>query len=237
MTRLRPYLRGLVLIAVLVAFGLFLKKTGFYGLVDETWIDQQVRGKGITGEVLFVLAGMAMTAVGFPRQAISFLAGYGFGLGGGTALALAATVLGCMLTFSFARVTGRAYVLNLVSGRGRRIDAFLHDNPFSTALLIRLLPVGSNLVTNLAAGVSGVRALPFFAGSGLGFVPQTVIFALLGSGLHLDPALRISVAVILFLLCGALGIYLLRRYRRGLAMEAEIGDPIPTDSPTEMDGR
>ena len=81
------------------------------------------------------------------------------------------------------------------------------------ALLIRLLPLGSNLVTNLVAGVSSANALGFFAGSVLGYVPQTIIFALLGSGINLDPALRITSSVLLFMLSAALGVYLYRRYR------------------------
>jgi uncharacterized membrane protein YdjX (TVP38/TMEM64 family) len=94
---------------------------------------------------------------------------------------------------------------------------------------LRLLPVGSNLATNLAAGVSGVRALPFIAGSGLGFIPQTVIFALLGSGIHLDPGLRISTGIVLFLFSGMLGVTLFRRYRESLALDQEMAEVIPTD--------
>ncbi len=239
MNRFKPYLRGLVLIALLMGLGYLVKVTGLYGLLDETWIDEHIRNKGIAGDLLFLGAGMVMTAFGFPRQAVSFLAGYGFGFGEGTALALGATILGCATTYYFARLIGRDYVLGLFSERIARLDYFLHGHPFSTALLIRLLPAGSNLVTNLAAGVSGVRAVPFIAGSGLGFIPQTVIFALLGSGLHLDPGLRISVGVVLFLLSGMIGIALFRRYRKSLASDQEMpgvipGEPEPETSPQEI---
>jgi len=227
MNRFRPYLRGFVLIALLIGLGYLVKVTGLYGLLDETWIDEQIRDKGLTGDVLFLAAGMMMTALGFPRQAVSFLGGYGFGFGEGTALALGSTVLGCTLAFYFARLVGRAYVLGLFSDRIRRLDYFLHDHPFSTALLLRLLPAGSNLVTNLAAGVSGVRALPFIAGSGLGFIPQTVIFALLGSGIHLDPVLRISAGIVLFLFSGMIGVILFQRYRKSLALDQELAGMIP----------
>ena len=222
-----PYLRGLLLIALLMGLGFLVKVTGLYGLLDETWIDEQIRDQGLTGNLLFLAAGMMMTALGFPRQAVSFLAGYGFGFGEGTGLALGSTVMGCALAFYFARVLGRAYVLGLFSDRIRRLDKFLHDHPFSTALLLRLLPAGSNLVTNLAAGVSGVRALPFIAGSALGFIPQTVIFALLGSGIHLDPILRISTGIVLFLVSGMLGVTLFRRYRKSLALDREMAGVIP----------
>ena len=81
-------------------------------------------------------------------------------------------------------------------------------------LLIRLLPLGSNLVTNLVAGVSSVRATAFITGSMVGYVPQTIIFALLGSGISLEPELRITLSAVLFVLSGALGYYLYRRYKQ-----------------------
>lgn len=229
MNRIRPYMRGLVLIALLMGLGYLAKVAGLDRLLDETWIDEQVRGQGLTGDFIFVAAGSIATAVGFPRQAVSFLGGYGFGFGEGTALSLTATASGCALTFCFARFLGRDYVLGLFSERIRRLDMFLHDHPFATALLVRLLPVGSNVVTNLVAGVTAVRAVPFFAGSALGFVPQTVIFALLGSGIHLDPGLRISAGIVLFLISGMLGVALFRRYRQSLALDREKAEGIPAD--------
>ncbi len=229
MTALKPYLRGLVLIALLVALAYVVKVTGLYGLPDEAWIDQQIRGRGVAGELLFLGVAMVATAMGFPRQAVSFLGGYGFGFGEGVLLALGASLLGCILAFFFARLAGRSLVLRLFPERIRRLDDFLRDHPFSMALLLRLLPVGSNLVTNLAVGVSGIRAVPFFAGSVLGYIPQTVIFALLGSGIHIDPGLRISAGVALFVVSGMLGIHLFRHYRKSRALDEELAEAIPAD--------
>jgi len=229
MNRLKPYFKGLALIAMLVALGYAVKALGLHGMLNESWIDEQVRDQGLRGDALFLVAASIATAAGFPRQAVSFLAGYGFGLGVGMTLALGGTVLGCVLAFYVSRFLGREAIVALFPDRIRRLDAFLHDHPFSMALLVRLMPVGSNIVTNLAAGVSGVRALPFFAGSAIGYIPQTVIFALLGSGIHLDPILRLTTGVALFLISGALGIYLFRRYRANRALDAELADAVPAD--------
>ncbi len=230
MKALRPYLRGLALIALLVALAYAAKVTGFYVLPDEAWIDREIRDTGVTGDLLFLGVGAVATAMGFPRQVVSFLGGYGFGLGEGILLALGASLLGCILAFIFARLVGRSLVLGLFPDRIRRIDEFLHDHPFSMALLLRLLPIGSNLVINLAVGVSGIRAIPFFAGSVLGYVPQTVIFALLGSGIHIDPGLRIGAGIALFVVSGALGVYLFRHHRKGRALDDELADARPADS-------
>lgn len=222
---LKPYLRGFILIASFVAAGFLVKTVGLHGFFDTDWIDQQIRGRGLSGEALFVLAGAALTAIGLPRQAVSFLGGYAFGFGLGTGLALLASLGGCIVAFYYARLLGRSFILARFPDRIRRIDAFLHDNPLSMTLLIRLLPVGSNVLTSMAAGVSGVRALPFFLGSLLGYVPQTVIFTLLGSGIHLEPEIRIGASVVLFVVSGALGIYLFRRYRKSRALDDDVDEP------------
>lgn len=222
MTAFKPYLRGLVLIASFVALGYLVKVTGLSGLYDEAWVDAEIRGRGLSGEVLYIAIGAVLTAIGFPRQAVCFLGGYAFGFGLGTALSLAASVVGCVLAFFYARLLGRAFVLQRFPDRIRRVDDFLHANPLSMTLLVRLLPVGSNVVTNLAAGVSGVRALPFMVGSLIGYIPQTAIFTLLGSGIHVDPGVRIAASIALFVASGMLGVYLFRRYRKSRALDQDV---------------
>ncbi len=119
------------------------------------------------------------------------MAGYAFGLGGGILLSTLASVLGCVLCFFYARLLGRELVMHRFAGRVRRIDDFLEDNPVTMTVLIRFLPVGSNLLTNLVAGVSSVPPLAFFAGTMVGYLPQTIVFVLLGSGIQVDPLWRI----------------------------------------------
>ena len=212
---IKTILRGISLIILLATLGFAVQGGGLGGVFNQDWVDANVRGAGINGNFIFLLGAGLFIAVGLPRQIVSFLGGYAFGLLSGTGLALAATGLGCILSFTFARFMGREFVATRFLGRLEKADAFLKHNTFAMALLIRLLPLGSNLVTNLVAGVSSAGASGFLAGSVLGYIPQTVIFALLGSGINLDPALRITSSVVLFVLSAAIGGYLYRRYRQG----------------------
>jgi uncharacterized membrane protein YdjX (TVP38/TMEM64 family) len=216
----RRILQGLLFLASLVGLFYLLRLLGLD--LDQSWIDREVRGRGVTGELVFLGVGALAMALGLPRQVIAFLGGYAYGALWGTALALLSAVLGCMLSFYYARLLGRALVQGRFPDKVRRLDEFLGRHPFNMALLIRLLPVGHNLSTNLIAGVSSVRALPFIAGSGLGYLPQTLVFALAGSGVNIDPAWRLGSAVLLFLLSALLGVWLYRRFRTGTAYEAEI---------------
>lgn len=223
---LRPILHGLVFLASLVA-AVYLLRVGL--ALDQAWVDREVRGRGVSGELWYIGVGAVMTAIGLPRQVVAFLGGYAFDWLLGTALALLAATLGCALAFGYARLLGRRFVTTRFPGLVRRLDAVLARQPFFMALLIRLLPVGHNLSTNLAAGVSQVRAWPFVAGSALGYLPQTLVFALAGSGVNLDPAWRLGSAVLLFLVSALLGVWLYRHYRQAAALEAEFRHKQPQD--------
>ncbi|VBB69338.1 membrane protein, putative [invertebrate metagenome] len=197
--------RGLVLITTLACAGWLFKASD----QATVWIDTVVRDNGLVGEILFVSVGALFTALGLPRQTICFLGGYAFGLFEGSLLALLASVGGCISGFVYARKLGRSVVFARFPEKIRHADALLQRNPFAMALLIRLLPVGSNLFTNLVAGISGVQMLAFVAGSTLGYVPQTVIFALLGSGIQIHQIARVGLSILLFVFSSLIGIWIL----------------------------
>lgn len=231
-------LRGLALIASLVAVGFLLEATEFGAALDEAWIDHAIRGQGLSGECLFVAVGALATTVALPRQVISFLGGYAFGFWLGTLLALLGTLFGCVLAFFYARLIGRDFIVKRFGARVKRLDDFLAVHPVAMTLLVRLLPTSNNLVTSLAAGVSSVPAAPFLLGSLIGYLPQTLVFALVGSGVNVDPVLRIGLGAFLFVISGALGMRLYRTYRHGKTLgeeiDAEIRDAVgPAGSASE----
>ena len=222
----KPHLKGLVLIVSLVAIGYGLKAAGLGDAFNTGWVNTEVKGKGLTGYLLFLGMGTAVTALGFPRQVVAFLGGYAFGFVEGCGLSLVAATLGCLAVFAYARVLGRGLVQRHFGRRIARFDAILADSPFLITLLIRFLPVGSNVVTNLVAGVSRVHGMPFLLGSAVGYLPQTVVFVLIGSGVHIDPTFRIGLGAALFGTSAAMGLYLIRHLRQGRAAELAAGDDL-----------
>jgi len=224
--RLRTLAPGLVLLGTLALVGYALESGALSGFLTEDWVDREVRGRGVSGELLFLAVGGVATAVAVPRHLVSFLGGYAFGVGSGAALALAATELGCLLTFFYARLVGRPLLAQRFGARVRRIDDFLSANPFSMSLLIRLLPIGSNFATSLAAGVARVPAAPFLAGSLAGYVPQTLVFALAGSGIEAGAGVRVGLAVLLFVASAAIGAWLYRKYRHGKTLGGDVDEAL-----------
>lgn len=210
-TNYKPVIKALAMVAILVIVGVLIKVSHLEDMLSEEWVDSEVRGHGLTGMLIFFGVGTLFTALGLPRQVVSFFGGYAYGFLAGTGLTLLATILGCQLTFYYARFFGRDFVSRRHGGKIARVDRFLGAHPFTMTLMIRFMPLGSNLITNLLAGVSSVRGLPFLAGSLVGFLPQTAIFALLGSGFKVQPVWRITLAVILLVISTILGIVIYKR--------------------------
>ena len=212
---LRLLTRPLLLLAGLVLAGLLLRGGLEHRLRDL--LDPAALGAGFPGQAGFVLAGGLLCAVGLPRQVVAFAGGYAFGAAAGGGLALIAQMLGCAASFLWARLLARDWVRQRV--RLGRLDRLLAAHPFGTTLSLRLLPIGSNLLLNLLAGVSAVATAPFLAATLLGYLPQTVIFALLGGGVQVAHATQVAVAAALFAASLAGGVLLLRRTRRLAAEE------------------
>lgn len=213
--------RAGLLFVGLLAGGLVLRQ--FSGGLNTAWVDQWVMGQGAWGQAVFILLGAAACATGVPRQAVGFAAGYAFadvyGLGPAIVLATAAQVLGCVVDFFWARAIARDWARQRIRGRLARLEAVLADNAFTTTLIVRLLPVGNNMAFSLLGGVSSARALPFLAASAIGYLPQTLVFALLGGGSRVAGWQRIALGGALFAVSVALGLWL---YRRQRAMAAAV---------------
>jgi uncharacterized membrane protein YdjX (TVP38/TMEM64 family) len=224
--RARVIFKGLVMIGSLALLGALLKSSGLGDSLTPAWVDAHVRGHGLRGELLFLLIGGVTTAVGLPRQLVSFLGGYAFGVAQGILLGVLAAMLGCLMAFFYARFLGRKLLRTSLGERAGRLDRFIHDHPMTMTILVRLLPVGSNLLTNLAAGISAIRPMPFLLGSFIGYLPQTLVFTLIGSGAHIAPVEKLVVAVSLFVVSSALGVYLYRRFRHGISLDALIDNEL-----------
>ena len=219
---LRPVLKGLAMLALMGLAVAALRWAGEQGMLsDRQWFDAHLRDQGLLGVLLYVAVTMLLTALGVPRQFLCFIGGYIYGFWTGVGLATLGSGLGCVLAVGFARFFARDFVAQRFGRRVAKVDAFLRRAPFRMALIIRFFPVGSNLGTNLLAGVSSIPVRPFVLGSTLGYLPQTVVFALFGSGVNVSSTAQIVLSVALFLAATALGLGMYRRHRAEAAGAVE----------------
>ncbi|MBM4052633.1 MAG: TVP38/TMEM64 family protein [Planctomycetes bacterium] len=161
-----PPLIGFKLLANIGAVGEWLKEDPSRGIPAYILIFAISSGLGI-----------------LPTYAQAILGGWVFGLALGAPAAIAGCVGGALLGWCFSR---------LVSGRG--IEAWLDAKPKAHAIrsalvgthqlrlmwlvaLLRLPPNSPFAIANLAMASTGVRLLPFIAGTAIGMMPRTIAAA------------------------------------------------------------
>lgn len=172
-------------------------------LVDEQRVADLVASRGPLGLLAFFALGAAFTAAGGPRQALAFAAGYALGPWRGLLFALLATVAGAAFCYSIARLALRHLLENRFPRQLARLDAFLGQRTWLKIVAIRFAPVGSNLLTNALAGALRLKPGSFLVGSAVGYLPQTLAFALAGAGLGPTGSWHIWAGVALFVLAAA----------------------------------
>ena len=159
----------------------------------------------------FIALSTAACTVGIPRQAIAFAAGYAHGPLWGTAAALTSQLTACALNYVWARLIAKSWLRPRLGPRLTRLTTPLTTHPFTATLTLRLLPIGNNLLLNLTAGALAIPTPQFLAASALGYLPQTIVFALLGAGIHLARGTELALAALTFAASVGLGVWLQRR--------------------------
>ena len=219
----RRVLKGASLFVVLAAMLVVARAVEPGAESYSRFVDEHIRAHGLMGVALYLGLTALLSCMGVPRPMLSLAGGYAFGAVWGTVWATAGVTAGCVLSFSYARFVGQRFVQRRFGHRIDRLEKFVARSPLVMTFIIRSLPVGNNLVTNILAGVSRIPALPFFAGSCLGYIPQNFIFALLGSGAHVDAFWRTVISAALFALASLLGVWLYRGYRADVESLARPG--------------
>ena len=201
-------------VAALVAVAWLAKQYPLTDFIDTNAVGDWARSMGFVGMLLFFVVGAFFTAFGLPRQLLAFIGGYTYGVATGVLLGTIAAVTGALITLSVARYLTRPYVQQRFPKHIAAIDNFAAKNLFLKILLIRFLPFGTNLATNLAAGVTDVRVPSFLLASFLGYIPQMLIFALTGHGINVGSQTQLVVAGVLFTISLIIGAYIYQQERR-----------------------
>ena len=165
----------------------YLDRSHIYMLREELTAFQSL------APLVFFAGGALLIAMGVPRTIFSVLGGMVFGFLTGTFLAIAAAFAGSVVIIWLTRFLGRPLFHQKIGHRLKTIEGRLEDNGFLVVLILRQLPLPSILI-NVLIGLSSINSSAFMLGSLLGFIPEAAIFALFGSSVREDFALRISLA-------------------------------------------
>lgn len=208
--------RPLLLVAAVLAMLFLLHGTPLGDRLNDyqhvkSWLDRQ----GPLGPLWFVLVGGVLSAVGVPRLTLYFLGGMAFGFAAGLLYAQLGATLGAVLTFVSARSAGRAWVeARLAHHPGLR--RLLDQRTVLAVFVLRQLPIPSAVIS-LALGVRHTPAGVFLLGTFLGFLPEGIPLALLGSGLGKTSLwlslAQVAAATLMLLALASGGLHVYRRWR------------------------
>jgi uncharacterized membrane protein YdjX (TVP38/TMEM64 family) len=211
-----------LLLALLLGLAFFSIHLGWWGPVTEDVLLQRLFAQHwAVAWPVFVLGSVVYTALGGPRQVLALSCGVLFGGLYGALLGTLLTGLGALLTMFAVQRLSLVWVRRRYAGKIALIKAVLAEDTWIWVCVIRLMPVGSNLVTNIAAALSDLRMSSVFFGSLPGYLPQMLIFSFAGAGFALHDGSKLWISLGLLVFSTALGLYLyhhgfkqrLRRYK------------------------
>jgi uncharacterized membrane protein YdjX (TVP38/TMEM64 family) len=192
--RLKPTLLALIPSLLLAgAFAALLLRPGFRGEFSTAWsllldgdpdpLRTWLVGFGVWAPVVSGLLQIATSV--FPPGpsfvvAIANAMIYGVVLGG--LLTFVTALLAAAVCFGIARVVGRPGVERLISERSlARMDGFMARRGLLAVFIGRLIPFINPDVVSYAAGVTGIRWVPFLVAIAAGSLPATLFYSLIGA--------------------------------------------------------
>lgn len=132
-----------------------------------------------------VVSGLLMVfqsvAAPLPAFVITFANGLLFGAWWGTLLSWSSAMAGATVCFAISRLLGRPVVEKLVGGKSLELsDRFFQRYGRHAVLLARLIPVISFDVVSYAAGLTSMGVGEFLLATGVGQLPATIVYSVLG---------------------------------------------------------
>jgi len=158
--------------------------------LNETVEDtvELIRSWGAWGVVASIGLMVVHSFVPFPAEIVACANGMIYGPLWGTVVTWVGAMLGAALAFGLARMLGWPFVRRLLSAEQyERLAAWSRHRGAAALLISRLIPVIAFNLINYAAGLAGVSWWTFLWTTGLGILPLTALFTIMGDRLLTVP--------------------------------------------------
>ena len=192
--------------ALFVGIALLLQNSALRArFLDAPLLREVLDTAGTPGHIywhalLFVVTFSLLIGLGLPRLWVSAIAGAAFGTLWGTLLALAASVAGAAMVHRFGRTLLAGLLQRRIGPRLALWQARFDHNAFWWVLYMRLFPLSNATLAGLVCGACRIPIGPYLAGSLLGFIPLTIVFAIFGSGGAKGNFYQVALGTLLLLL-------------------------------------
>jgi len=186
---------GFVLLLLSIVLVVLKTPTSYWEQAE--YIGRFLQSTGLAGLVAMFIAASLCIAVGLPRQLFAFVFGFAYGLSIGFFLAVLSATAGCVITYTVVKYFLSQRFEHRYPDAKQKLAALVKEDAFLKIVILRLQPLGTNLISNVCAGLVPVHATTFFAASTIGFAPYSLVFAMLGSGVRLGSATQMWVSLTL----------------------------------------
>jgi uncharacterized membrane protein YdjX (TVP38/TMEM64 family) len=168
-----------LVVAIAVVVAAFTLPVGDYA----TRVVDEVRALGGIGVLVYGAIYVVATVALIPGSLLTIGAGFLYGIWGGTALVLPASVLGATLAFALGRTLARGWVSERVSTSPRlsAVDAAIGESSFTVVFLLRLSPAVPFTLLNYFLGVTRARLRDYVLASATGMIPGIFLYVYIGS--------------------------------------------------------
>lgn len=131
--------------------------------------------------ISFFLMIFTLIVAPLPAFVVTFSNGLLFGAFWGGLLSWSSAMVGGAICFFIAKSLGRPVVEKLVSKTALNwTDRFFERYGMHSVLLARLIPVVSFAIISYASGLTTIRFVVFLIATGVGQLPATILYSILG---------------------------------------------------------
>lgn len=153
------------------------------GAIDVGKVKEYILSFGAWAPAIsFALMVFQSVVAPLPAFLITFANAALFGWAWGALLSWSSAMVGAALCFGIARFYGRGAVAKLVSVTAlESVDRFFTRHGKYAIVIARLLPFISFDIVSYAAGLTPMGFLGFFAATGIGQLPATIVYSYAGA--------------------------------------------------------
>lgn len=160
--------------------------TGMLAKLDIHALRDYLQSFGFWGPLISALIMVFQSVLApLPAFLLTFTNAYLWGWFWGAVLSWSSAMVGAIVCFYIARGLGRPFAEKVITKKAlHKIDHFFDEYGNYTVMVLRLLPFVSFDEVSYGAGFTSMKLVPFLIGTGIGQLPATIVYSLVGGSLN-----------------------------------------------------
>lgn len=170
-----------IIFVQLIAFAIVTMSVDFNASSVASWFDGFANAPWAIPATIGLY--LVMAFVNAPQWMLHAGCGLAFGPIYGSAIAWAATMVSASFDFWLGKRLGADRINRMGGAKFGTFLKLVQKNGFWASMIVRIVPAGPFVLVNLAAGVSRMPFVSFFAGTAIGCIPKIIGFTFFSDGI------------------------------------------------------